>query len=121
MKGKLFAAILTALVVTVSSLLFAQSDTETVTIKTSSQCEMCKKRIEKGMSLEKGVKSAILNLDDHTLTVIYKKNKTNPDALRKALANIGYDADDVPANEKAYNKLPDCCKKGGHDHGDHKH
>jgi hypothetical protein len=53
--------------------------------------------------------------------VVYKKDKTNPNALRKALAAIGYDADDVAANEKSYKKLPDCCKKGGHDNGDHKH
>ncbi len=120
MNKKFFAAVFSALVI-VSSYVFAQADTETITIKTSSKCEMCKKRIEKGMSLKKGVKSAILNLDNHTLTVVYKKDKTNPEALRKALSNIGYDADDVAANEKAYKKLPDCCKKGGHDHSNHKH
>jgi cation transport ATPase len=121
MNKKFFTAVFSALVIVISGYVFAQSDTETITIKTSSQCEMCKKRIEKGMSLEKGVKSAVLNLDNHMLTVVYKKDKTNPDALRKALSNIGYDADDVAANEKAYKKLPDCCKKGGHDHDGHDH
>jgi cation transport ATPase len=121
MNKKFIAAIFSALIIAIGGYVFAQSDTETVTIKTSSQCEMCKKRIEKGMGLEKGVQSAVLNLDNHTLTVVYKKDKTNPNALRKALAAIGYDADDVAANEKSYKKLPDCCKKGGHDNGDHKH
>ncbi|MCS7018286.1 MAG: heavy metal-associated domain-containing protein [Cytophagales bacterium] len=121
--NKLIAALLAALVIltVANNAVQAQADTETVTIKTSAQCEMCKKRIEKGMSLEKGVKSAVLNLDDHTLTVVYKKGKTSPEALRNALANIGYDADNVPANEKAYKKLPDCCKKNGHHQHDHDH
>jgi len=114
---KLFVIVCT--IVAISGYTFAQSDVETITIKTSSQCEMCKKRIEKGMRKEKGVKSATLNLDNHTLTVAYKKDKTNPDALRTALTNIGYDADNMPANEKAYKKLPDCCKKAEHDHNSH--
>ena len=28
----------------------------------------------------------------------------------------GYDADGIPADEKAYHALPTCCKLGGHDH-----
>lgn len=115
MNKRFFVALSAAMIMALSGLAIAQSDTETITIKTSSQCEMCKKRIEKRMSLEKGVKSAVLNLDDHTLTVVYRKGKTTPEALRKALANIGYDADEVPANKKAYQKLPDCCKKSGHE------
>ncbi|WP_448520016.1 heavy-metal-associated domain-containing protein [Rhodoflexus sp.] len=122
MQKQQFVTMLAALLVSLSSYVFAQTDKdiETVTIKTSSQCEMCKKRIEKEMGLKKGVKSAVLNLDDHTLTVTYQKDKTDPNKLRKALANIGYDADDIAANQKSYNKLPACCKKGGHDN-DHKH
>lgn len=98
-------------------LLAQQDDTAEVKIKTSSQCDMCKKRIEKVMGLEKGVKSATLNLDDHTLALVYKKSKTSPEKLRATLASIGYDADGQPADKKAHDKLPDCCQKGGHDGG----
>ena len=87
-----------------------------IKIQTSAQCEECKERIEKNMAYEKGVKAVDLNLEDKVLTVIYKTNKTTPEKLREAVSDIGYDADDVAADPKAYSKLPACCQKGGHDH-----
>lgn len=75
---------------------------------------MCKKRIEKGMRLQKGVKSAELNLENHTLTVVYNPRKSTPQKIKVALTKIGYDADDMLADPKAYNRLPDCCKKNNH-------
>lgn len=88
---------------------------ETISIKTSAQCGMCKDRIEKAMAYEKGVKKAVLDVDSKILTVTYKTRKTNPKKLRKAVSKVGYDADKVVAEEKAYSKLPMCCQKGGHD------
>jgi periplasmic mercuric ion binding protein len=80
-------------------------------IKTSAQCEMCKDRIEKAMAFEKGVKNSNLDLETKILTVKYKPSSTNPEKIRKALAAVGYDADSVFANIKAYTALPPCCKK----------
>jgi len=88
--------------------------TETIKIKTSSQCDMCKETIEKGMAFEKGVKKAVLDVETSILTVEYNPKKTNPDLIRKAVAATGYDADDVPAEKEAYDKLHSCCKKGAH-------
>ena len=88
----------------------------TIKIKTSTQCEMCKERLEKAMAYEKGIKSAVLDVPSKVLTVTYKTRKTNPDKIRKAVSKVGYDAYDVPAWKKAYDKLPACCQKGGHDH-----
>ena len=93
-------------------------NTEEMKIKTSSVCNMCKKTIEKSMAYEKGVKSAILDVDSQMLTVAFFPNKTNPDKIRKAVTLTGYDADQVPANERAYNKLEDCCKKDNAVHKD---
>ncbi len=93
----------------------------TIQIKTSSQCEMCKERIEKAMAYERGVKSAVLDVESKILTVTYKTRKTNPDKIRKVVSKIGYDADDVPAWKKAYDQLPACCQKGGHHGGKMKH
>ena len=84
-------------------------------IKTSAQCSMCKEAIEKALSFEKGVKYANLDVDSKVLTIRYKASKTSPDKLRQAVAKVGYDADQVPAVQAAYDKLPDCCKKGAHD------
>jgi periplasmic mercuric ion binding protein len=89
----------------------AQNKTEVITIKTSAQCEMCKTRIETAMAYEKGVVKSDLNIETKELTVTYKPSKTSPDKIRKALNEIGYDADATLADEKAYAKLPACCKK----------
>lgn len=108
-----------------TSQLFAQSaKTSVIDIKVSSQCSMCKTTIEKALAYEKGVVSSNLDVDTHTVRVTYKPNKTTPENIRKAISAVGYDADDVPANPKAYAKLTDCCKKPEDrkfDHSGHKH
>ncbi len=86
-----------------------------IVIQTSAQCEMCKDRMEKEMAFTKGVNYANLDLETKKLTVRYKEKKTNAEQIRKAIAAVGYDADEVPADPEAYDKLPACCKKGGHD------
>lgn len=93
---------------------YASGKDETIKIKTSSQCDMCKETIEKQMAFEKGVKSAILDVESSILTVVYNPKKTNPDLIRKAVTEAGYDADDIPAVPKAYDNLHECCKKGAH-------
>jgi periplasmic mercuric ion binding protein len=97
-----------------TSTLFAQKDVETITIKTSAVCEMCKETIEKEMAFTKGVTSASLDVETAILTVSYKASKTNPANIRKAINRIGYDADDSPAEPKAYDGLHHCCKKDSH-------
>lgn len=89
----------------------AQNIRQEIKIKTSAQCEMCKTRIENAMAYEKGVVVAHLSLDDKVVTITYKTNKTSPEKLRLALSKLGYDADEVAADRKAYNELPPCCKK----------
>jgi len=93
-----------------------QKKVETITIKTSAVCGMCKERIENDMKFEKGVTDVNLDLKTKILTVTYKTSKTNPDKLREAVTKIGYDADDKPADTKAYEKLPVCCKKDAPPH-----
>ena len=84
---------------------------ETVKIKTSAECEMCKKRIESEVGKMKGVKKAELDLDSKILTVEYNSKKTSPDKIRKTLSDIGYDADDVKANNRANKTLQHCPAK----------
>ncbi len=89
----------------------AANGVATVKFKTSAVCDMCKTRIEKSMAYEKGVQSAILDVPSQMLTVTYRADKTTPDALSAAVQKTGYDADQKPADARAYNRLPDCCKK----------
>ncbi len=88
--------------------------TETIKIKTTAQCDMCKERLEKAFAYEKGVKSSHLDVETAVFTVEYFPTKTTPEKLKEAVTKVGYDADDLPANEKAYNNLPNCCQKDGH-------
>jgi periplasmic mercuric ion binding protein len=85
-----------------------------IKIKTSSQCGMCKKAIEKAVNKLDGIEKADLNIETHILTVKYNIDDVSPEEIRKAVSKAGYDADDVPADKSAYRKLPKCCQKGGH-------
>ena len=89
----------------------ATKGTATAQFKTSAVCEMCKARIEKSLAYEKGVQSAVLDVPSQVVTVTYKTDKTTPAALRTAVQKTGYDADELTADARAYNRLPDCCKK----------
>lgn len=105
--------------------LSAQNDKSAeIDIKVSSQCSMCKETIERTLAFEKGISKSVVDLETNTVKVTYKPKKTTPDAIKKAISMAGYDADDVAANEKAYAKLPDCCKKPADrefDHSGHSH
>ncbi|PCJ85576.1 MAG: MerP protein [Flavobacteriales bacterium] len=93
----------------------AQKKTESIEIKTSAQCGMCKKKIEDNVSFAKGVKTAVLDMETKMLTVNYKTAKTTPEKIREAVSKLGYDADNVVADAEVYQNLPACCKKdGGH-------
>ncbi|CAG0999837.1 MAG: heavy-metal-associated domain-containing protein [Bacteroidetes bacterium] len=90
--------------------------TEKIEIKTSAVCGMCKERLEKEIGFTKGVRKATLNKDTKVFTIYYNPKKTNTEILKQKIAKTGYDADDVKADEKAHDKLPDCCKKGVESH-----
>lgn len=85
---------------------------EVVEIQTSAICGDCKERLEHDIAFEKGVKSVELDDETKVLTVKYKKGKNSKEKIKKAITKVGYDADEMPANPKAYAALPDCCKKG---------
>lgn len=93
----------------------------TLQIETSAVCDMCVATIEKGFAFEKGVKNASVNLGENTVSVTYRKSKTDPEALRSALLKMGYAADGVLPDKKDYDNLHHCCKADlpFHDHGDH--
>ena len=43
--------------------------------------------------------------------MFFNPKKTNVAKLKKAITEVGYDADEVVAETAGYNKLPSCCKK----------
>src|SRR5690242_12849836 len=105
MSKTIIALLVTIGFITTSS--FAQTSLiKEVKIKTSAQCDMCKKRIEDGLFTQKGVVSAELDVTTKTVTIKYRGNKVTEDELRTYISSLGYDADDVIANKEAYDKLP---------------
>ncbi len=90
--------------------------TETVEIKSSVVCGMCEERVTSELAFEKGVKDVKVNLETKLITVTYRTNKTDKEAIKKAITKIGYDVDDLLADDKAYEKLPACCKKDAPPH-----
>lgn len=89
---------------------------ETVEIKSSVVCGMCEDRVKKELAFEKGVKDIEVDLENKIITVKYKTGKTDKETIKKAITKIGYDADEMMADEKAYEKLPACCKKDAPPH-----
>ena len=102
----------------------AWAKTETITIKSSIVCEMCESNIRNAFAYEKGVKRITFNLDNAEITVKYNPKQTSPETIKKKISALGYDADEVKANEAAFNKLNECCKskekcEAGHDDNEH--
>ncbi len=97
------------------------ADTAQLQVKTSAVCEMCKTRLEKAMAYEKGVQAAVLDVPTQLLTITYRPGKTDVAKLRTAVRQTGYDADDQLADTRAYERLPDCCKKTNAVHTDSGH
>jgi Cu(I)/Ag(I) efflux system membrane fusion protein len=73
-------------------------------------CEMCKDRIEKTVKNIIGVSSAIWDIQTKELHLHYDSGKTAPDAVAKALAQVGHDTEKYKADKAVYDALPECCK-----------
>lgn len=99
----------TALFVSVTAM---AQPTKRIVIQTPSvQCEKCKTRIENYLKRESGVQLVNVDYKRKTTTVTYITDRNDPEQLKAAIANLGYDADEITAEETAYKRLPACCKK----------
>lgn len=81
------------------------------------QCEDCKIRVEDYLKYEEGITKVVVFPKSRYVNVTYLADRTNLENIKTAIANVGYDADDVKANEDSYKSLPKTCKKpedGGH-------
>lgn len=109
MKHFLFSTVVLFSVVAAS----AQTKAEmTAKIKTPTvQCDMCKETIETYLKRYDGVLTVNVNVKKKETTVKYLTNRTNLENIKTAIANAGYDADDIAANPDSYKSLPKCCKK----------
>lgn len=94
--------------------LYAQKGkTQTVVIQTSAECGDCEVRLEGKLNFTKGVQFAELDVPSKKLTVKFNTKKITLDEIKKIVSDLGYQADEVVADPKAYEALPACCKVGG--------
>jgi mercuric ion binding protein len=87
--------------------------TQTIKLPTV-QCDMCKSTIESKMKGMKGLKAITVNVEELTAEVKYDADVVTLDKIEKAIADIGYDANDVKASRRAQRKLDKCCQPGAH-------
>lgn len=85
----------------------------TADIRTTAVCDMCVRTIEGDLIYEKGVKKVEVRLAENIIHVEFDPRKTSIEDLRLAVTKLGYYADDLPGDPKAYAKLPACCQKEG--------
>lgn len=89
---------------------YSGGTSDTLEIKTSAVCRMCKNTIEKAVMTERGVKSVRLDVPSKMATVVYNPEKTSPEKIRKAITAVGYTADDIPPEPEAFENLHFCCR-----------
>ena len=81
-------------------------------------CDLDKQRLTTYLDRYDGVQSLAFNLRKGEITVKYLTDRTDIEQIKTAIANAGYDADDIEAEPSAYQRLPKTCKKasdgGGH-------
>jgi periplasmic mercuric ion binding protein len=73
-------------------------------------CDLDKDRIERSLFKAYGIGSVKAEVKKKTVTVTWLTDRTNIEEIKTAIANAGYDADDVTAEESAQKRLPAGCK-----------
>jgi copper chaperone CopZ len=73
-------------------------------------CGMCKKTIETAANSVDGVASATWDKAKKKMDVSFDATKTDAKAVEMAIANSGYDTQNMMGNLDAYKELPQCCK-----------
>lgn len=83
---------------------------ETATFTVYGHCDMCKDRIERATRSVKGVVMANWNAETLQLTLKYLPERTTLTEIKKAIAAVGHDTDEVRASDEVYQNLHTCCQ-----------
>lgn len=74
------------------------------------QCDKCKDRVEFFIAREYGLSSVKVNIKQKTTTVTWLNDRTTLENIKVAIANLGFQADDIEPEENAFKRLPKECK-----------
>lgn len=80
------------------------------TVFVNGNCEQCQKRIQKVAFSVNGVKSANWSIETQNLVLTINEEKTSVIAVKKAIAKVGHDTDNIKATKEDYDNLHSCCK-----------
>ena len=72
--------------------------------------EDCKSRIEKSLFKQYGIVAYKADLKKRNVTVTWLTDRTDIEQIKTIIANVGFDADDVTAEESASKRLSPECK-----------
>ena len=90
----------------------AENKTAEIALNTI-QCGMCSDKIASSLGKLEGVVKVDVDLEKKVGKVVYKAGVIDLGVIEKAIAAVGYDANDTPAEPKAYSGLDMCCKVPG--------
>ena len=98
-------------IIAVGFLVSCSSDTKTAEVKLDSmQCMMCSMTVEESIASLEGVSKVDIDLKAKSGKVTYKASLINMGAIEKAIAAVGYNANETKAEPEAYANLEMCCK-----------
>ncbi len=69
-------------------------------------CELCKERIETGLMTTEGILSVNVEVESHMGHINYDGDQLGLPDVEKAIAALGFQANETPADPEAYAKLP---------------
>jgi len=95
--------------VNTSAKAFEHKEIVTDTLEVSGICGMCEERIENA-ALIKGVKKAEWSVDQQSLVVVYRTDKTSIEEIAEAIAEAGHDNGLITCTDEQYDNVHNCCK-----------
>ena len=103
-KGIILVCLLFLLAAVQTIVAQTQKGKDTVTFFVEDMnCEHCKSKVEKNIAFEKGVTDLKCDLEEKTVKITYKREKTSPEKLIKGFEKIKLTAvpvDSIPDKEK---------------------
>ena len=95
-----------------------QPKPEFLTVKSANlKCWECKERLDRYLivenkaNMESGIMQWKINLLQGEIKFQFLPDRTSAEAIKAALNNAGFDADNEKAEPEAYKKLPPICKR----------
>ena len=109
MKNVIKTTVILASLVFASCTNQSSENQKTVNFKVYGNCGMCEKTIEKSLKIDE-VSKGDWNKETKMIEVKFDSTKITTQEIKEKIAGVGYDMDDVRAEESVYNSLHSCCQ-----------